>query len=115
MPITEKRLRVIAAAIGERLAARRRAAGLTQAELAARVGSTPVVISRIETGRQHASLQRLIEIADVLGCELGDLIVTVVAKGDEREAVIAEIGEVLRGRPVEEARRALEVVRALVR
>ena len=73
------------------------------------------MISRIETGRQHASLQRLIEIADALGCELGDLTGTVVGKGDEREAVIAEIGEILRGRPVADARRALEVVRALVK
>lgn len=56
---------------------RRGALGLTQAELAARMGTTPSVISRIESG-QHATssrtLKRLAEALDaraVLGFEYG--------------------------------------------
>ena len=99
MAISAKRLKSAAKAIGGRIGALRRAAGLTQGTLAERVGSSTAVISRVETGRELASLQRLIEIADALGCELHDLIATVATEGDAREADIAEIVAVLRARP----------------
>ena len=115
MPPTKKRMRAIGASIGERIAVFRRAAGMTQAQLAEQLGSTGSVVSRVETGRELASMQRLIEITDVLGVELHDLIATVASKGDPREAEIAEIVAILRKRPLADAHRAAEIVRALVK
>lgn len=67
---------------------RRAALGISQAELARRIGSTPSVISRIESG-QHATnartLQRLaagLEARAVLGFEFGP------ADARERELVV---------------------------
>lgn len=67
---------------------RRAALGISQAELARRIGSTPSVVSRIESG-QHATnartLQRLavgLEARAVLGFEFGP------ADTRERELVV---------------------------
>ncbi len=67
---------------------RRGSLGLTQAELAARMGTTPSAISRIESGRHATSAGTLKKLGDalgaraVLGFEFGS------AKHPERELVI---------------------------
>src|SRR5262245_50247524 len=48
----------------------RRRAGLTQAELAARVGTTQSAIARLEAGRSSPSLRRLTVLVDACGLEL---------------------------------------------
>lgn len=64
------------------LSALRLAAGLTQAELAARVGMTQPQLSRLESGRQRdvllSTLQRL---ARALGQPLADVVSAVAADG----------------------------------
>lgn len=55
-----------AAQIGRLIEANRRKAGLTQAELAARVASTQAAISKIETGRTLPSLRVIERIARAL-------------------------------------------------
>ena len=115
MAPSQKRMNAVAAAIGERIATLRRAAGMTQAELAERVGSTAAVLSRVETGRELASVQRMIEIAGALGCELPDLVATTREASDPREAVIAEVAALVRGSSIEDAQRAGDVVRALLK
>lgn len=67
---------------------RRAALGLTQAELAARMGTTASAISRIESGQHATSAQTLKKLAGafgaraVLGFEFGP------AKKPERELVV---------------------------
>jgi ribosome-binding protein aMBF1 (putative translation factor) len=67
---------------------RRAALGLTQAELAARMGATASAISRIESGQHATSVQTLKNLANafgvraVLGFEFGP------AKKPERELVV---------------------------
>lgn len=67
---------------------RRAALGLTQAELAARMGTTASAISRIESGQHATSSQTVKKLADafgaraVLGFEFGP------AKKPERELVV---------------------------
>jgi len=67
---------------------RRAALGLTQAELAARMGTTASAISRIESGQHATSPQTVKKLADafgaraVLGFEFGS------AKHPERELVV---------------------------
>lgn len=56
--------------LGRRLREARLAAGLTQAELAARIGSQQSSISHIELGRANPSLLALERIAAAVNCVL---------------------------------------------
>ena len=60
--------------LGERVADARRRKGLTQGELAARVGLTQTSVSRIETGGRAVSSLELAELAEVLGVSVLDLL-----------------------------------------
>lgn len=61
--------------VGASIAAHRRVAGLTQVDLAARIGKSVQWVSAVEQGRKHAErLTDLVNIATVLGCTLDDLI-----------------------------------------
>ncbi len=57
-------------AVIEAMVAARQAAGLSQAELAARLGSTQPAIARLEAGRVSPRLTTLRRIARVTGCRL---------------------------------------------
>ncbi len=48
----------------------RRRAGLTQTELAARVGTTQSAIARLERGYGHPTMQRISELVEACGLEL---------------------------------------------
>jgi transcriptional regulator with XRE-family HTH domain len=52
----------------------RKKRGLTQQELAARVGTTQAVISRLENVTVHCSLELVIRLAEALGASLGILL-----------------------------------------
>ena len=88
---------------------------MTQEDLSERLGSTKSTISRLETGHERASLQRLIEIADALDADVRDFFATLVEDRDPREVDSAGIGAMLRRASPEETRRAVEVVRALLK
>src|SRR5712691_7514740 len=61
--------------IGANIAAHRRAAGVTQADLAVRIGRSVQWVSSVEQGRRHADrLTDLLRIAAVVGCTVEDLI-----------------------------------------
>jgi predicted transcriptional regulator len=64
--IAQRRRRVI----GE-LAGARRAAGLSQTEVAARMGTSQSVVARLETGEIDARLSTLQRYAAAVGRELG--------------------------------------------
>lgn len=57
-----------------KLARVRIARGLTQAQLAAMVGCTPVDISRWERGVHQMSAQRMGQLAAALECEITDIL-----------------------------------------
>jgi transcriptional regulator with XRE-family HTH domain len=58
---------------GQRIAACRRAVGLTQVELARRIGITQSQLCRIEQGRYRVTAERLEVIAAELGIPVGAL------------------------------------------
>lgn len=61
--------------IGANIAAHRRAAGVTQSDLAGRIGKSVQWVSGVEQGRIHADrLTDLIRVATVVGCTVEDLI-----------------------------------------
>jgi transcriptional regulator with XRE-family HTH domain len=59
--------------LGHKIARQRRAAGLTQAELAEKVGVQPETISRLETGKRTVSLGMMALLSESLGLELHEL------------------------------------------
>ena len=60
--------------MGEKLKAARKAAGLSQVELAERVGCRQVDISRYESGRHEPKALTLKKMAEVIGCSMDDLV-----------------------------------------
>ena len=48
----------------------RNRAGLTQEELARKMGTTPVVVARLESGRWHPSMRTLQRLAEATGSRL---------------------------------------------
>lgn len=61
---------------GRRLRTAREAGGLSQSELAARVGLGRTSITNIETGRQRVPLHLLLELAAALGVQPASLLPT---------------------------------------
>ena len=59
---------------GQLLRERRKKAGLTQGEVAERVGLSRTSITNIEKGRQHVLLHQLFLMASAVGAEPGDLL-----------------------------------------
>lgn len=57
-------------ALGRRIAELRRARGMTQAEFAEKMDWSLQYVSRVESGREHFRLTRLIEIANLLEVDL---------------------------------------------
>jgi transcriptional regulator with XRE-family HTH domain len=64
----------LAKSVGVLIAARRKSLGLTQGELAERVGIEQESMSRIETGSITPSLNRLFSLADALDCTVESLL-----------------------------------------
>jgi ribosome-binding protein aMBF1 (putative translation factor) len=58
------------ARIAHQVADRRAALGLSQRELAERVGTTQSAIARLERGGRPPRIDTLLRIADALGCDL---------------------------------------------
>lgn len=58
------------AAIADRVAERRMEMGLSQRELAERVGTTQSAIARLERGGRPPRIDTLLNIADALDCDL---------------------------------------------
>jgi len=69
---------------GRALRARRKQAGLSQDNVAKRVGMSRTSITNIEQGRQHVSLHILYELAGAVGTTPGDLLPAsqILVKGD---------------------------------
>jgi transcriptional regulator with XRE-family HTH domain len=61
-------------AVGARLRGLRHSAGLTQAALAERLGTTQSAVARLEAGHQRLSLAALQRAALALGCDVQLLI-----------------------------------------
>lgn len=60
--------------IGKNIKKIREAAGLNQTELAEKLGVSQSMICQIERGSKACSMPLGAEIAEVLGCKIGDLI-----------------------------------------
>ena len=68
--------RKVADRVGAAIAARRKAKGLTQAQIAEAIGVEKETVSRMENGVISLTLQRLQQMSEVLDCSLSDLVRT---------------------------------------
>lgn len=62
--------------IGNAIAKKRKEAGLSQSELAAKCNFSQGSMANVEAGKQLAPIFRLYTFAAVLGCEIHDLLPT---------------------------------------
>ncbi len=62
------------ALIGENIRKRREALGMSQTELANRIGTSRASISEYENGEREMGLSKLVAISRELGCQPGELV-----------------------------------------
>lgn len=65
---------VINQTIGNTIAKHRKAVGLTQAQLAECLNLSLDAVSRLERGNIGLTVERLVELAEIFGCETADLL-----------------------------------------
>lgn len=98
--------------LGVRIARHRRARGLTQVELAEKIGVAPETISRIERGTVVPSIARAGDIARAVGVELATLF---RRRQGPADAVIDELLNVMARRDVDDVRFAAQVAAQILR
>lgn len=60
--------------LGRKIKARRKYLKMKQADLADLMEITRTSVANIETGRQNIGIERLVQFADALNCDLADLL-----------------------------------------
>ena len=60
--------------VGAEIRERRKLLGITQEELAERIGKSPMHLRNLENARRQSMLHVYVDIAKVLGCTLNDLL-----------------------------------------
>ena len=85
--------------VGAVIAARRKAKGLTQAQVAETLAIEKETMSRIETGVISPTLPRLRQLSEILNCPIGDLF---RLPSDNMEEQAATISEMMAGLPAPE-------------
>lgn len=60
--------------IGERIKTARKAAGITQAQLAEKIGSATITVQQYESGKRQPRIEQLRKIASALGLYISDLV-----------------------------------------
>ena len=79
--------------VGDKIKAARKAAGLTQAQLADKSGVATISIHQYEAGKRHPQLKQLLSIAAALGIEWTDL----VPVEEQGQKVVEYVREGLKG------------------
>ena len=78
-------------AIGQAISKRRMQSGMTQVQVAKALGIGKEALSRIERGTVVPNIVRLIELAEVYDCSLGELLCEVRVRPEEQAKRIAEL------------------------
>jgi transcriptional regulator with XRE-family HTH domain len=100
--------------IGARLRALRLRAGLTQVELAQRIGCTHQQLQKYETGANRLAAGRLMRLAEALDCSPAELLESEAPKRPRgTEARIARLFELVRSLPRRDVMVLLAVARLL--
>lgn len=79
----------LAKIIGNAIAKRRKATGLTQEQVAERLSIGNEAVSRIERGTVIPTVVRLIELAEIFDCPVADLLIASSTRADDQSSLIA--------------------------
>ncbi|MBR0509920.1 MAG: helix-turn-helix transcriptional regulator [Clostridia bacterium] len=104
---------MLRARIGQRIKICRKAKGLTQEQLAERIDLSRNYLSAVERGVNQISLEKLVELMNVLECSADEIFVDVIKAGAQTKASI--LSEKIKGLPFAEQMRILEVVDTLIK
>jgi transcriptional regulator with XRE-family HTH domain len=91
MPKLDNLEEAVEAEIGERIRNRRAVLGMSQAELADRIGMSFQQVQKYERGANRIASSILVRVADALNCAPGDLLSSHKSKGRGSSAVDREI------------------------
>ncbi len=91
MPKLDNLQEAVEAEIGKRIRVRRAALGISQAELADRIGMSFQQVQKYERGANRIASSILVRVADALGCAPGDLLTAAKGKGRAPSAMDREI------------------------
>jgi len=80
-------------AIGQAIARARQDAGLTQEDVAERLGIGPEAVSRLERGVGSITAERLVVLAEMFGCRSDQLLLGASSRQDDQAAAIAQLLE----------------------
>jgi transcriptional regulator with XRE-family HTH domain len=78
-------------AIGQSIALARQSAGLTQEEVAERLGIGPEAVSRLERGIGSITAERLVVLAEMFGCRSDQLLLRASSRRDDQSAALTHM------------------------
>lgn len=81
--------RILAESVGRAIARRRAEAGYTQEEVAEKLGLGRGAVARVEQGIAIPTVVRLVELAELFGCRVDDLLVEGSTRLDDQAEFIA--------------------------
>lgn len=93
--MSERDQQHLAVSIGRAIARQRMRAELTQEEVAARLGIGNEAVSRIERGIVMPNVMRLLECAEIFGCDLAELLTEASHRPKEQALRMAALLEPL--------------------
>lgn len=99
--------------IGKRLQEQRKRKGLTQEQVAERVELSTGYYSAVERGIYTVSLDKLVDILNVIGCTADDVFVDVLKTGSEIKA--SKLGEMLGTLSEKDKNNILDVVQVMIK
>ena len=83
--------RFLAGVVGRAIAKQRVRSGLTQEEVAERLGIGNEAVSRIERGIVVPNIERLVEFANIFDCEVADLLTEASSRPDDQATRISRL------------------------
>ena len=83
----------LAKVVGQAIAKRRQASGLTQDEVAERLNIGAEAVSRMERGTVMPTVARLVELAEIFSCPAGDLLVEASNRVEDQGRLILNLIE----------------------
>ena len=81
----------LAGVVGRAIAKQRIRSGLTQEEVAERLGIGNEAVSRIERGVVVPNIERLVEFANIFDCEVADLLTEASSRPDDQATRISRL------------------------
>lgn len=98
--------------VGKRIKEYRIKAGLTQEELAERVGISPNYLSAVERGVKLVRLDKLVYVINEINCTADDILIDVINKSYEKKT--SALLDTISTLPEHEQKRIYEVLNTLI-